>query len=127
VDGSDAAVTGSDASTGDGGSTVVSGSDLATSCSADDDCVSAYFGDVCGFCTLDVPNAAIASSAQAAYQSALNVAESRCPPNRGSGVCIANWTITTCATGMCSLTTCSTDPANAHACTMTTDAGVTGR
>lgn len=107
------------------GSTVVSGSGLATSCSTDDDCVSAYFGDVCGLSAC-VPNAAIATSAEAAYQNALNAAESRCPPVNYGGSCAMDLTITTCAMGTCTLTTCPEAPATAHACASTNDASVIG-
>jgi hypothetical protein len=108
------------------GSTVVSGSGLSTSCSTNDDCVGVYFGDVCGFCSTVVPNAAIASSAEAAYQNALNAAESRCPPSMVAGSCIAPQTITTCAMGTCVLTTCPGAPASDHACASTNDGGVSG-
>ena len=108
------------------GSTVVTGSGLATSCSTDDDCVGVYFGDVCGLCATDTPNASIASSAEAAYQNALNAAQSRCPPLRVNGKCPSNETITKCAMGTCTLTTCSRSVASPHACTSTSAASDAG-
>ena len=108
------------------GSTVVTGSGLATSCSTDDNCVGVYFGDVCGFCGTDPPNASIAYSAEAAYQTTLNAAQSRCPPLRAAGKCPTNETITTCAMGTCTLTTCSRGVASAHACKSTNDASDAG-
>lgn len=106
------------------GSTVVTGSGLAISCSTNDDCVGVYFGDVCGFC--DLPNAAIASSAETEYQNAANAAQSRCPPARIGGTCANIQTITTCAMGMCMLTTCPAAASGAHACASTNDASVSG-
>ena len=118
--------TSSPGSTVSSGNTVVAQGGFATSCSTNDDCVGAYFGDVCGFCSAGLPNAAIASSAEGAYQNAVNAAESHCPPNMVTGSCVSNQTITTCATGTCTLTTCPGTPASAHACASTDDGGDSG-
>lgn len=101
----------------DGGSTptVVTASGLATSCSTNDDCVSVYFGDVCGLLSC-VPNAAIASSAETTYQNAFNAAASHCPPVDFGGSCANVQTITTCASGTCTLTTCPGLAVSDHAC-----------
>lgn len=105
------------------GSTVVTGTGLATSCGTDDDCVGVYFGDVCPFCATTVPNAAIASSAETAYQNEVNAARAHCAGARAAGSCIRNETITTCAMGTCTLTTCADGVASAHACAPAIDAG----
>ncbi len=105
----------------------LSDSGYDTSCKTDDDCVGVYFGNVCGFCTAAVPNAAINSSSEGAYQSALNAAESQCPPNQENGSCASASTITTCSMGKCTLSKCSAPPSTPHQCgaTSVNDPGLT--
>jgi hypothetical protein len=111
---------------GDGGSTVVSAGGFSTACKTDDDCVVVSFGDVCGFCPA-TPDAAIASSADAAYQAAYNAARANCPVQMGNGSCAeASSAISTCSNGVCEVQTCS-GPApapNPHQCP--SDAGTDG-
>ena len=103
------------------GNTTVNDDGYDTSCLTDGDCVAVYFGDVCGFCATVSPNAAISSSADGAYQNAVNAAQRNCPPNNEQGSCAESDSITTCSMGKCTLDTCSGWPASPHSCS--SDAG----
>ena len=89
------------------GATSVEDNGLSTACSTDSDCITVYFGPICGFCPPS-DNAAIAASAQGAYQSAYNSAQAGCPPQNGGGSCAAEGPvgISVCAGGMCQFQTC---------------------
>ncbi len=103
------------------GPTSVEDPGLSKACNTDSDCITVYFGQLCGFCP-PWDNAAIAASAEGAYQAAYNNAQAGCPPQNGGGSCAAEGSvgISVCAGGMCQFQTCvgvTGMPAdNLHAC-----------
>lgn len=63
------------------------GTTFSTSCSNDDDCRPATFGNLCQPCKC--PNGAIANAATDAYEADLRAASSQCPSPRDGIVCAA--------------------------------------
>jgi hypothetical protein len=80
------------------GSTVISSKGLSTACTVDADCVAVYLGDVCGVC--DCPNAAIAASSKASYDTEVSDAQKLCGP-RTAIACDCIQVSAGCSSGTC--------------------------
>ena len=116
----------SNGTSGGGGgtsATAVADNGFSRACTTDDDCVTAYFGDTCGICTSS--NAAIAKSAQAAYQQAYNTARGNCPKDGAVGKCAQHYYVSQCSSAKtCTFQDCDYDrPVDEHHCAAATDGG----
>jgi hypothetical protein len=82
------------------GPVLVNDQGFSKACSANTDCVSVYFGDVCGVCTC--ATAAIAKSSQANYERQVTNARSLCGP-RPAVACDCVSAEAVCTAGQCVL------------------------
>jgi len=101
--------------------TVVKDEGYSHACATDDDCVLAEFGDACGICNFS--NAAIAKSAEASWQQALNTARNNCPPNGPVGKCAARYGVSSCQAKVCTYVECKQRAVDEHHCAAAADGG----
>jgi hypothetical protein len=105
---------GGNGGTGTGTSTQVKDT-FNHACATNDDCVSVYFGNTCGFC--NETNSSIAKSDRDKYQKEYNAARASCPQDRAVGECAVNYAVSQCAAGKCVLVNCGdSPPKDEHTC-----------
>jgi hypothetical protein len=96
--------------------TAVNDEGFSHACATDDDCVLVELGDTCGICNFS--NAAIAKSAQSAWQKAYNTARSNCPEDHAVGKCAARYGVSRCnESKSCTYVACAESPISEHRCT----------